>query len=88
MQQIRENIDLIDLTEDTIDVEEQVIEAQLLALKKIPGLGSCIDIELTLVRIGFFFGNHYPPRSGQKGCTPLLHVPYITPPPFSVQTHI
>ena len=81
MQQIRENIDLIDLTEDTIDVEEQVIEAQLLALKKIPGLGSCIDIELTLVRIGFFFGNHYPPRSGRKGCTPLLRVPYITPPP-------
>jgi hypothetical protein len=75
MQQIREKIDLIDLTEDTIDVEEQAIEAQLLALKKIPGLGSCIDIELTLVRIGFFFSNHYPSRSGRKGCTPLPRVP-------------
>ena len=82
MQQICEKIDLIDLTEDTIDVEEQAIEAQLLALKKIPGLGSCIDIELTLVRIGFFFGNHYPSRSGRKGCTPLARVPYITPPPL------
>jgi 26S proteasome regulatory subunit N7 len=30
----------------------------LLALKKTPGLGSRIDIVLTLVRIGFFFGDH------------------------------
>jgi hypothetical protein len=27
-------------------------------LKKTPGLGSRIDIVLTLVRIGFFFGDH------------------------------
>jgi 26S proteasome regulatory subunit N7 len=33
------------------------VEAQNLALKKTPGLGSRIDIVLTLVRIGFFFGD-------------------------------
>jgi 26S proteasome regulatory subunit N7 len=33
------------------------VEAQLLAFQKTPGLGSRIDIELTLVRIGFFFGD-------------------------------
>ena len=32
--------------------------AQELALEKTPGLGSRIDIVLTLVRIGFFFGDH------------------------------
>jgi len=37
---------------------ERSVEAQLLALKKTPGLGSRIDIVLTLVRIGFFFGDH------------------------------
>ena len=34
------------------------MEAQKLALGKIPGLGSRIDIVLTLVRIRFFFGDH------------------------------
>jgi 26S proteasome regulatory subunit N7 len=34
------------------------VEAQKLALGKTPGLGSRIDIVLTLVRIGFFFGDH------------------------------
>lgn len=34
------------------------MEAQKLALEKTPGLGSRIDIVLTLVRIGFFFGDH------------------------------
>jgi len=38
--------------------KERAVEAQLLALKKTPGLGSRIDIVLTLVRIGFFFGDH------------------------------
>lgn len=32
--------------------------AQELALEKTPGLGSRIDIALTLVRVGFFFGDH------------------------------
>lgn len=32
--------------------------AQKLALEKTPGLGSRIDIVLTLTRIGFFFGDH------------------------------
>jgi 26S proteasome regulatory subunit N7 len=31
--------------------------AQLLAFEKTPGLGSRIDISLTLVRIAFFWGN-------------------------------
>lgn len=34
------------------------MEAQKLALEKTPGLGSRIDIVLTLVRIGFFFADH------------------------------
>jgi 26S proteasome regulatory subunit N7 len=38
--------------------KDQAVAAQLLALEKTPGLGSRIDIVLTLVRIGFFFGDH------------------------------
>jgi 26S proteasome regulatory subunit N7 len=37
--------------------KERAVEAQQLALEKTPGLGSRIDIVLTLVRIGFFFGD-------------------------------
>ncbi|KAF8875057.1 26S proteasome subunit RPN7-domain-containing protein [Infundibulicybe gibba] len=37
--------------------KERSVEAQNLALEKTPGLGSRIDIVLTLVRIGFFFGD-------------------------------
>jgi hypothetical protein len=42
----------------TFAVQERSVEAQKLALEKTPGLGSRIDIVLTLVRIGFFFGDH------------------------------
>ncbi|KII89170.1 hypothetical protein PLICRDRAFT_698276 [Plicaturopsis crispa FD-325 SS-3] len=38
--------------------KERAVEAQQLALEKTPGLGSRIDIVLTLVRIGFFFGDN------------------------------
>ncbi|KAI0707981.1 PCI-domain-containing protein [Earliella scabrosa] len=38
--------------------KDKAIEAQKLALEKTPGLGSRIDIVLTLIRIGFFFGDH------------------------------
>ncbi|KAH9848841.1 PCI-domain-containing protein [Lenzites betulinus] len=38
--------------------KDKAVEAQKLALEKTPGLGSRIDIVLTLVRIGFFFGDH------------------------------
>lgn len=38
-------------------VQEGSVEAQELALEKTPGLGSRIDIVLTLVRIGFFFND-------------------------------
>lgn len=38
--------------------KDQSTKAQLLALEKTPGLGSRIDIVLTIVRIGFFFGDH------------------------------
>lgn len=38
--------------------KDRAVEAQKLALEKTPGLGSRIDIVLTLVRIGFFFGDH------------------------------
>jgi 26S proteasome regulatory subunit N7 len=34
------------------------VTAQKLALEKTPGLGSRIDISLTLIRIGFFFGDN------------------------------
>ncbi|KAJ3500340.1 hypothetical protein NLJ89_g9843 [Agrocybe chaxingu] len=37
--------------------KERSLEAQKLALEKTPGLGSRIDIVLTIVRIGFFFGD-------------------------------
>ena len=33
------------------------MEAQKLALEKTPGLGQRIDIVLTLIRLGLFFGN-------------------------------
>jgi 26S proteasome subunit RPN7 len=39
-------------------VQEKAIEAEQLALEKTAGLGSRIDIVLTLVRIGFFFGDN------------------------------
>ncbi|EKM82309.1 hypothetical protein AGABI1DRAFT_82126 [Agaricus bisporus var. burnettii JB137-S8] len=38
--------------------KDRAVEAQKLALEKTPGLGSRIDIVLTLARIGFFFGDH------------------------------
>ena len=38
--------------------QERAITAQELAFEKSPGVGSKIDIVLTLVRIGFFFGDH------------------------------
>jgi len=37
--------------------QERSIAAQKLALEKTPGLGSRIDIVLTLVRIGLFFND-------------------------------
>ncbi|KAF9473033.1 PCI-domain-containing protein [Pholiota conissans] len=37
--------------------KERSLEAQKLALEKTPGLGSRIDIVLTIVRIGFFFSD-------------------------------
>ncbi|KDR68659.1 hypothetical protein GALMADRAFT_256432 [Galerina marginata CBS 339.88] len=37
--------------------KEKSLEAQKLALEKTPGLGSRIDIVLTIVRIGFFFSD-------------------------------
>ncbi|KAG8219201.1 26S proteasome subunit RPN7-domain-containing protein [Butyriboletus roseoflavus] len=41
-----------------IGVRERAIAAQKLALEKTPGLGSRIDIALTLIRIGLFFGDN------------------------------
>jgi len=41
-----------------IGEKDRAIEAQKLALKKTAGLGSRIDIVLTLIRIGIFFGDH------------------------------
>ena len=38
--------------------QDKAVEAQKLALEKTPGLGSRIDIVLTLIRIGLFFGDH------------------------------
>lgn len=40
-----------------IFAQDRALEAQKLALEKTPGLGSRIDIVLTIVRIGFFFGD-------------------------------
>lgn len=37
--------------------KDRAVEAQKLASEKTPGLGARIDIVLTLVRIGFFFGD-------------------------------
>ncbi|KAH7924741.1 PCI-domain-containing protein [Leucogyrophana mollusca] len=38
--------------------KDLAVAAQKLALEKTPGLGSRIDISLTLIRIGFFFGDN------------------------------
>ena len=38
--------------------KENAVEAQKVALDKTAGLGSRIDIVLTNIRIGFFFGDH------------------------------
>ncbi|KAG0701692.1 26S proteasome subunit RPN7-domain-containing protein [Suillus ampliporus] len=38
--------------------KERAVAAQKLALEKTPGLGSRIDIVLTLIRLGFFFGDN------------------------------
>ncbi|KAG1772214.1 PCI-domain-containing protein [Suillus placidus] len=38
--------------------KEGTIAAQKLALEKTPGLGSRIDVALTLIRLGFFFGDN------------------------------
>ncbi len=38
--------------------QDKAVEAQKIALEKTPGLGSRIDIVLTVIRIGFFFGDH------------------------------
>ncbi|KAJ8507309.1 hypothetical protein ONZ45_g10317 [Pleurotus djamor] len=38
--------------------KDRATAAQKLALEKTPGLGTRIDIVLTLIRIGFFFGDH------------------------------
>jgi 26S proteasome regulatory subunit N7 len=38
--------------------KEGAVAAQKLALEKTPGLGSRIDIVLTLIRLGFFFGDN------------------------------
>ncbi|KAI9568050.1 26S proteasome subunit RPN7-domain-containing protein [Boletus coccyginus] len=38
--------------------KERAVAAQELALQKTPGLGSRIDISLTLIRIGLFFGDN------------------------------
>ena len=39
-------------------MQDAAVTAQKLTLEKTPGLGSRIDIVLTIVRIGFFFGDH------------------------------
>ncbi|TFY83055.1 hypothetical protein EWM64_g957 [Hericium alpestre] len=41
-----------------IGEKDKAVDAQKLALEKTPGLGARIDITLTLVRIGFFFGDN------------------------------
>lgn len=41
-----------------IGEKDKALDAQKLALEKTPGLGSRIDIVLTIVRIGFFFGDN------------------------------
>jgi 26S proteasome regulatory subunit N7 len=40
-----------------IGEKDKAVEAQKLALEKTPGLGSRIDIVLTLVRIGYFWND-------------------------------
>ena len=42
----------------TVYTQERSVAAQELAFEKTPGVGSKIDIVLTLVRIGPLFGDH------------------------------
>jgi hypothetical protein len=63
-------------------MQERAVEAQLLALKKTPGLGSRIHIVLTLVRIGFFFGDHKlitTHLTKAEECVPILPHPHSLP---------
>ena len=39
-------------------LQEKALESQKIALEKTAGLGSKIDIALTLIRIGLFFGDN------------------------------
>ncbi|PFH46071.1 hypothetical protein AMATHDRAFT_183916 [Amanita thiersii Skay4041] len=55
-----------------IGEKDRAIAAQKLALEKTPGLGSRIDIVLTLVRIGFFFGDHEVIMSNLKKAEALI----------------
>ncbi|KAF8633469.1 hypothetical protein AX15_001429 [Amanita polypyramis BW_CC] len=52
--------------------KDRAIAAQKLALEKTPGLGSRIDIVLTLVRIGFYFGDHEVITSNLKKAEDLV----------------
>ncbi|KAF8343360.1 PCI-domain-containing protein [Amanita rubescens] len=52
--------------------KDRAIAAQKLALEKTPGLGSRIDIVLTLIRIGFFFGDHDVITSNLKKAEALI----------------
>ncbi|KAF8684737.1 hypothetical protein AX14_004115 [Amanita brunnescens Koide BX004] len=52
--------------------KDRAIAAQKLALEKTPGLGSRIDIVLTLIRIGFFFGDHEVITSNLKKADALI----------------
>ncbi|KAF8633521.1 hypothetical protein AX17_004427 [Amanita inopinata Kibby_2008] len=52
--------------------KDRAIAAQKLALEKTPGLGSRIDIVLTLIRIGFFFGDHEVITSNLKKAEALI----------------
>lgn len=38
-------------------LQDKAVEAQKVALEKTAGLGSRIDIALTMIRIGIFFGD-------------------------------
>ncbi|KXN92115.1 26S proteasome non-ATPase regulatory subunit 6 [Leucoagaricus sp. SymC.cos] len=52
------NKDELKILDERLAEADRAVEVQKLALEKTPGLGLRIDIVLTLLRIGFFFGDH------------------------------
>ncbi len=58
----------------TMTFQDRAIAAQELAFEKTAGVGTKIDIALTLIRIGFFFGDHSIITSNTTRAEECVHI--------------